>query len=449
MLTGQVAPPAERYNLREDLRAWVAAVRGLRENPLVTHLRLAEQRRLKRIPRWRRNLPLTITALGLVLAFILLLRTWLAASGVPLYMLATYQVIIAVVILTAVWFMQGIYNCVVGALGVLGRYHKRPNHLCIDDFACLSSLTDHEMVVGAVFVLLPQVIWRVVLIGMEICTLPAWVWWYRNLTAQDLHMQFSARYYSSFDNPLPGLPDGFWISLLTYTAILALQLILTGVLGGAGLTLMFISLGRSLKIESFGALSAVVYAIAQVIYPIVLVFSIISADQGVYWGDRSSTTTFLLSMAIMLLWFPALMALAMGLARRNAFIRLSLAIASPLLLLAIIWPSTFLFYSVFEAVCSEAALGDLMSASAHAFALSFASVSVLAPILTVDPTNLTDMHNSPWFNGDWGGGRDWITDVLQVMSARLLFVLLLQAIMLFILSRFAREAVRARRSRGD
>jgi hypothetical protein len=45
MLTGQVAPPAQRYSLRADLAAWRAAVRGLRDNPLLTHLRMAERRR--------------------------------------------------------------------------------------------------------------------------------------------------------------------------------------------------------------------------------------------------------------------------------------------------------------------------------------------------------------------------------------------------------------------
>jgi hypothetical protein len=445
MLTGQVAPPAERYNLREDLRAWVAAIRGLRDNPLVTHLRLAEQRRLKRIPRWRRNLPLTITALGLTVAFILLMRMWFGMSGLSGSLAATYQAAIAACILAAVWLMHGVFNCVVGALGVLGRYHKRPNHLCVDDFTCLSSLTDHEIVTGAVSVLLPPLLWRVVFICCGVCTLPAWIWLVDYLNSQPHMWQPTGNSYASgFYTPYSGLSPGYWFALVLYMASLALQLILTGAFGGAGLALLFISLGRGLRVESFAAISAVGYALFQLIYPFFVAGFIINIDQEIYWGTKPNYGPLLPGAILVLIWFPALMGLALGWARRSPGVRLTLAIASPVLLWVVGWPLTFLCYSLFDAISYDSGPVGFMASTAHAFALSYSSVSVVSPVFTVEPSSITEL-----FNSQWSHTQNWIRYIIPMMSARLAFVLLIQASMLYILSRFAREAVRARRSRGD
>lgn len=445
MLTGLVAPPSERYNLREDLRAWASAIRGVNDNPLVTHLRLAEQRRLKRIPRWRRNLPVTITALGLAAAFILMLQLWLGLSGFSGWQAMTYQAAIAVSILAGVWLTQGVFNCVIGALGVLGRYHKRPNHLCIDDFTCLSSLTDHEMVCGAMSVLLPPLLWRLAWICLGVCTLPAWVWLVDLLNSQHQVWQtFSYSHAGLIKDLCLGLPPGYWLTLELYMLSLALQLLLTGVPGCAGLALLFFSLGRGLKVEHFAAISAVGYALFQLLYPFLLTGFIINLDQEIYWGNKPDFGPLLLGAILVLIWFPALLGFSLGWARRTPGVRLTLAIASPVLWWVVGWPMTFLCYSLFEAINSDPGPNGFMASTAHAFALCYSSVSVLAPVFTIEPSSLTDL-----FDSQWSHAQHWYKYIIPLLAARLAFVLLVQTGALYILSRFAREAVRARRSRGD
>ncbi len=173
ILSGQVAPPAQRYSLRDDLAAWRSAVRGLRDNPLLTHLRLAERRRLRRTPLWRRSLPL-LSSLAIVAALVLY------QISIDSYMYGQYgynpllSLLPNVIALSyGLWFMQGVFQVVLGALGVLGRWHKRPSHLVLDDFASLTNLTDHEIATGAVASLLPPLVWRLAWGSVLFVSLPA------------------------------------------------------------------------------------------------------------------------------------------------------------------------------------------------------------------------------------------------------------------------------------
>lgn len=161
MLTGQAPPLAERFSLRADLAAWYAAVRGLRDNPLLTHLRLAKQRRQARIPRWRRYMPLLLALLFCLLTTPLMISGTASTYGgnyLPIFLrLIASQLVLA---WFACWFVQGLFEAVLRAAGVLGRWSKRSSPLVLDDFAALTNLEEHEITAAMVAALLPPLAWR-------------------------------------------------------------------------------------------------------------------------------------------------------------------------------------------------------------------------------------------------------------------------------------------------
>lgn len=441
ILTGQVAPPPERYSLREDMCAWVAAIRGLRDNPLVTHLHLAEQRRLGRIPRWRRNLPVVIVALGLLLlAISLLLGTWLPAIDLRghLWEVLVTAVPVVVIVLFAVWFLQGVFQAVVAAFGVLGRYHKRPSHLCLDDFACLSSLTEHEIVAGAAAVLLPPLFWRVVALAMGLLITPGYLW------------LMSFPYHVAEDNY-------FYAGVFACLALLAVQLVVTGTLGSLNLVLYFMCLGRGLKVEGFAALAAGGMALAQAAYPLLLLTGCVGAGQGYLMAGQAhswtlsnppgrETALYLLCFLLILPATLALLGLALGMARRSPSARISLALATPLLWWVGGYVAALLMYPPAQLALGELELfEEFVPAMSLALLQGAGGLALLAPAFVVDPALfMHDARGYPSAGSDPALGLAWL-----VLAARLLVFLLLQAGMLYILARFAREAVRARRCRGD
>ncbi len=451
ILTGQVAPPPERYDLREDLAAWAEAIRGVRDNPLVTHLRLAERRRLARIPRWRRNLPLLLIAGGLgLLVFYWASSNW-TGLGYPRYAMYTIGALFCAIALALGLLMQGVFQAVTGALGVLGRYHKRPSHLCLDDFTCLSSLSDHEIVVGAVGVLLPPLLWRLVILGVGLITTPLWMLW-----LPDGGTGFVNRYAYYSSGPMAADTSAytypFWLAaVFAYCLLLALQIIFTGYFSGINLLLYFICLGRGLRVESIAALAAMGTVIGQLAYP--LVSTIIPASLfgiGNFTTDTTAIFTAPLLLLCLLVYLPAVLGLVMGWARRSPAVRVAAALGNPLLWPVLLLISFWVLYPLLQ-VCTP--LFQVTSPQFDEYTLmqnallgnltALGSGALIAPVFIFDPYMLLDSMGSTWSNFE-----ETLFDSLPGWQLTLALFTTMQLIAMSILARFAREAVRARRSRG-
>lgn len=427
LLTGQVAPPAQRYSLRADLAAWQAALRGLRHNPLLTHLRLAERRRLRRTPLWRRSLPLVIIPAIAGALVLLLLYLDMGMSGQTWTYLLETLIKLGSVLCFLLWFMQGVFQAVLGALGVLGRWHKRPSHLVLDDFASLTNLTDHEIVAGAIASLLPVLALRIAVGYAIFVSLPA-----VELCAMSYGLQIVVGPYQLLDvYDRTNLLD---LIVTSTGAQLPLGLLAFGLSLPAMLALCmwFICLGRSINVEKIGILSASIIALSQAAYPIAYL-NIINNDPFWYSARFYEGTPLERNAVWMLLvaLSPAFLGYLLGLARRLPWVRVTLAILSPLVLGAMLLAVPFFVYGMADAV-----LGDhfytYFSAVPTAVALAAGTMALLAPLTIV---------YSSWAQQDYQLVLGSIVSFLLLVPAQLCI--------LYILSRFTIEAVGARRRRGE
>jgi hypothetical protein len=434
MLTGQVAPPAQPYSLRADLQAWQAAIRGLRDNPLLTHLRLAEQRRMARLPRWRRNLPLICTGAGLSLMFVYLLHVsplgiWAGRANI-----AIYATIIIAILWYALWFIQGIFEAVLGALGVLGRWRKRPNHLVLDDFASLTNLGDHEIAAGAAASLLPPLAWRIIVGSMLLVVLLA-----VNLSTLALHGRAdnATNYpplvidYGGYDSS--GTLVGSIGASASLIAPFGLMSLLLGFAAALGLVLWFITLGRSLNVEKIGIIVAATAAISQTAYPLLLAY-LQSSDfsDGVLPGVSSGGAGMAGLTLILLVLAPAVLTLLLALARRLPWFRAVLTLASPVLYGVLLLCLPFLLYSIADAVAGDTGTSVLFDSLPSNVALATGGLSILAPQAII---------SLGWAENN--------TDILYIVNVAMTLLFISQLIILLIISRFAIEAVGARRRRGE
>ena len=423
---GPVALPAQPYNLWADLAAWRDAIRGVRENPLVTHLRLAESRRLKRTSGRRHGAASALVIALLAATAIFIAWPMLSIAGAEPAVTVLYSLAIVSLIIYYVWFMQGVFQMVDGALGVLGRYNKRPNHLYVDDFTCLSSLSDHEILAGAVYALYPPILLRILVAGAGLVLFMVAFGLFILLGIDiDTLSNLALDYYLSMDY------DEF--AALTVTAsLLAVQIIVTGALAGLILILYFISLGRGLRVESFSPLAAGLVVISQVAGTYYITAQVVGIDTmpgGPYFNLTPNLGRLIEFFSLLLL---PLAGLILGLARRMPSMRLAAAIAGP-----VIWPTlnSLSIGLLFLIVVANSEL-DFFKAQAHASLAAWlgnASMTLIAPLASL-PVHYGILRSMT------------VTPDLVLRTG---LVLLIQLGMLILLSRFALEAVGARRCRGD
>lgn len=429
ILTGQAAPPAQPYSLRADLGAWRAALGGLRDNPLLTHLRLAERRRLSRIPRWRRNLPLLL-ALGASL-FSVNLLDYIAAYTIYSVNILYYSIFIVNIFLVySLWLLQGVFNAVLGALGVLGRSGRRPNHLVLDDFAALTNLNDHEIAAGAAASLLPPIAVRIAVGSLLLVTMPAW-----KLVSEGLYPDWAqSNTGSHFSFYGANLANSTSLAGAVQVVLLGPVTFILGAIAALALIMWFICLGRSINIEKIGIIAASTIALSQVAYPAALLYLQMFADWGFLQDVQDVFDSFVAEALIaILLWLlaPSVVALMLALARRLPWLRAALTMLSPLALGAVLALLPFMFIILIDAAAGNASSTSYLNAIPSIVALAVGGLAVLAPQTIVA---------SGWADGAY---------TMPTAITAVLLLLPMQLCMLYVTSRFAVEAVGARRRRGD
>lgn len=427
-----------------DAQAWLGAVRGLGDNPLVTHLRLAEQRRLYRIPRWRRHLPLILVGVGLSPALLvqcslaLLFRGTLTGGASISFALCCFFV------LAAVWLLQGVFECITGALDLLGRYNKQSNHLHVDDFTCLSSLTDHEILTGAVAVLLPPLLLRLAVIICGVALVPLM----QGLAGGVLSPSGFTPSYAAITadtSRFPHTAAGSFAQLMRFAALLAVQVGISGILGSTGMILFFIGLGRGLNLERFSVLVASLATAMQAAHPVIVHYLLVKNEQFTIWRDPAGVSFVRLVMAVTLGLLVALAALAFTWARHSAGLRLALALCAPLLYWGLAFPLALIFNLSLEQYSNSFGIYEILGITTQSFAIGQGSVAVLTPALPLEPLASVYYTRAAYLPA----AVEAIQHYAPTTAARWGFICLLQLFVLYFLAGFARDAVRARRRRGD
>ena len=147
------------------LAAWIAAWRGLPENPVASHLLLAERRRHNRARRRRLASYILMTAIFGGLWLLVLVGEVLTTGGWKdidaQFVCITGLGLISV--LYCLWLGVGVFNAVRDALLVLAPPSKLTSGLALDDTLACTSIGDEDIVLGVLRILLPPLWWRGIL----------------------------------------------------------------------------------------------------------------------------------------------------------------------------------------------------------------------------------------------------------------------------------------------
>ena len=144
---------------RAEWRAWRAAFAGLRDNPLALNFQLMRQRRLARLPWYRRNILLLLGGgIGLLWGMYFLLMSSMYTGGGYGYGTVTpsYQRLAAgigylegllslAILMVFFWFLQRLFGALYAALTFLGLPGRRNPSEQIDDMAGITDLSDREI----------------------------------------------------------------------------------------------------------------------------------------------------------------------------------------------------------------------------------------------------------------------------------------------------------------
>ena len=150
---------------------WREAWRGLPENPLARYLLIARQRAYLRLPFWRRHwlMLVTVELVAFYAIYISFIFEPLMSSGTSArsklealdFVLGTISSL--TVMVYSVWLCQGVYSAVLDSLRALGQSPRRLTALGLDDSGVLTQLSDREIVLSFVRVILPPLLRRVVI----------------------------------------------------------------------------------------------------------------------------------------------------------------------------------------------------------------------------------------------------------------------------------------------
>ena len=154
---------------RGELLTWWETLRGLPHNPIATYFRLTEKRSRKRSRAWIWWTALVILVLiGVVLMwqmYIVPMGSGYTPGFWELVMLIAGLAMMAASIATGAMLVHHLFNACLDAFSVLGSdepSRARPRRLLIDDMLATTTMTDHEITAGVLWVLAPP-LWKVAL----------------------------------------------------------------------------------------------------------------------------------------------------------------------------------------------------------------------------------------------------------------------------------------------
>lgn len=203
---------------------------------------------------------------------------------------------------------------------------------------------------------------------------------------------------------------------------------------GAAMALImwYAALGRGLNMDRLGVLAAVAVTLSQIAYAVAYYVLQGKLLYVLLIDTVRSCSGALLACAALFLFTPALLCLMLGLARRLPWLRAALLLCSPLVLGAALMLLPFLLYGVIDACCGQASASTVFDALPAVVAMATGGFAILAPFAAV--YSVLD-----------GSLLDGLKELF------LLFALMLpaQLIYIYVVARFALEAVSARRRRVD
>lgn len=426
----------------------------------------AEQRRRGRTGFVRRNLLVLIgLAGGIVLHSyyfsIAIMPSQASADEWVLY--AVWGVLIVLAPPLVLWLAQGVYIAVYDAMGLLGMQGRRQCYLNVDDLASIGLLDDREIVVGAVRVLLPPLLWRVPVCAVALILLKLLIILSMGtMGGQQAGSTLKAALGAlseigrdgvtlvqglmDFWQLAPGWLRGLLIALADTPAVLVF-----GMLACLALILLMIGLGRGVRIGAAGASAGSLVALAQLgfIWPgAVLHLSAIVMIPAVRHQSLMSSgnqdhflidALLLSSLPIAAGVFLALVAAAISLAHSGPRVRALLASALPIIamgggLAAMSAPTGLALVggTIYAGTSSPLSFEHGALALLSQYDLGWASLAVCNL-----PVGVVPMH----YLADMGvlEGPHW-TEWLRAPV-----LLVLQLALLALLGGFARESVRRRR----
>lgn len=409
-------------SLVQWLAPWREAWRALPDNPLAANLRQARQRALRAIPWWKRHIftiliLLVSLAIALMVAGVAIAEAVLAAR--PLQSTITsiegtlaWAASITIFPVYFAWLLEGIYAAAVDSLTVLGRQSRQAFGLVLDDMLAITTISDHEIVLGALASLFPPLFLRIA-VGAVLAPLTVVV---------SLGIEHMQRSY-------PYLLDQQMLGTLVAAPLSAALILLMGGAAALCCILYMLGLGRGLHIGNITSSAGVIASLSHLaLIPVSLVLAfMLSSDLG--YGDVKGENYFLLG-GLMIFTAPTLLWLGLRLAQARQWFRYVLAVGTPLLVIFLMAVTGVLGFHYARQLFSEQLTG-VYFASAFVSWLSMATLNLLPLAPSVIAAEGSNMQGNL---GNW-----WLI-TLAIASQ-----FAAQACLVVILSTFAAEAVRRRR----
>jgi hypothetical protein len=166
--------------LLAEWRMWLTAWRNLAQNPVAHYFRLARQRRIAKMPGWRRRMPyliiITVAAAGVLVPTVVALITTLIESGTTTSArdLAVQSSVILLSLLSAlycIFMLTGIFETALAVMGLLGKPGIRIRGHALDDMIAITLVSDYEITVAAIRIYWPRLL-LISLFGAGIL----WLW---------------------------------------------------------------------------------------------------------------------------------------------------------------------------------------------------------------------------------------------------------------------------------
>jgi len=403
---------SEPGNKGRIIGSWWNALVTLRENPLARYYLLAQRRRITSVPWWQRWLSVILLVILLAI-FLGYLWLWGGMPGSEVAeFISTIFYLLAIPVL-AIWVVAGVYTAARDSMAVLGLGHKYTTSVVADDMLASSELSDAQIVVGVLWILLPPLWWRA-WIGALVIWLFAFQYTIQSAT------EVSA---VSYGQPSPA--HSFVLAVLGVPPIAV-----AGMLAALVLILFLVTMGRS-STSLLGSVCGALTALAQAGW---LIIGLILVTQGYYFfGAQYSYGTPVPAIAFMA-WgiaFAVLAVLLCGFAARFGWLRPVLAIGMPLVLIIAGMASAVFVADLFGVHLSENIAGVAISLSG-ALAWCWSSMTVVNPLAIPSAaciganlaTGVQHVFLQPWL---WG------------------MLVAMQLVLLLFFAHFARISVHRRR----
>jgi len=428
-----------RPGWRAELAAWVDGWRALPDNPLAGMLRVMEARR-RRLPFWRRH-SFTVAVAAIMLAttafyvYAELQFTALGYTKPSTMVLASLAMLVLPVY--AAWAVQGLFTAVVDAFSLLARPDRRAGRFTLDDLAAITPLSDRDIVLGALRVLLPPLYLRVLIGAALLCVvMPVASWEISGgLMMQrpglasgmaglvkganvlgDLWLVFTA---------LPGWLRGLMVSPLSFATVA-----LSGCLAATAGMLYVLALGRGLS-AGLGAITAMGMVIGQFLCGIGATGIAVVLPQTYESARGMPLASMLVAAAFFLAWLASMLLSA----RHVPLFRAGVAMGTPLLAIMSIIAYSLLAWQVLGE-------GDATASAALNYTWAWTSLLGLSPVAVLSPALWGIEQAQYGLEPGWWLGTPWWEWL------RYPLLLAVQLLLIAALAGYAEESVRLRR-RGE